>query len=65
MYELIARNHFHSVEFEEYYLERELAEQMFGIACKCCDCEYAILLHAGTGEVLMDYSGITHEITVF
>lgn len=65
MYTVIAENHVQTVKFEENYLEKSYAVQMFNVACKCVDCAYAMLLDACTGEVLADYSGVSHEVTIF
>ncbi len=62
MYELNARNHVDTVNFEEYYLESDYSLQMFKVACKCVDCKYAVLLNACTGEILLDYNGVTHTL---
>ena len=60
MFTLIAKNHFNTVEFEESYLEWELAEQMFNVARKCVDCKCAVLLNAATGEVILDWDAVKH-----
>ena len=62
MYTVFANNHFRTVEFEESYLEFNLALFAFNAAVKCADCENAILIDALTGEIIMawDYdNGLT------
>lgn len=62
MYTVIAHNHFRTVNFEESYLEFDLALFAFNTATKCADCENAILISALTGEIIMawDYDeGLT------
>ena len=62
MYTVNARNHFRTVEFEQSYLEFDLALFAFNAAVKCADCENAMLLDALTGEIIMawDYDkGLT------
>jgi hypothetical protein len=65
MFEVIARNHFHTVEFDEFYLEKEYAVQSFETARKCVDCEYAMLLDALTGEIIRDYDGVAHKTEIY
>lgn len=55
MYIVTATNFVNTVTFEEYYLERKLAFDMFNTATKCVDCEQAMIISATTGEVLAEY----------
>ena len=55
MYIVNAVNHFKTVEFEEYYLERAYAIQMFNTATKCVDCACVALISATTGEILAEW----------
>lgn len=62
MFEITARNHVNTVDFDEYYLDRELAITTFNTATKCVDCACAMLINALTGEVMREYDyykGIT------
>ena len=62
MFTVTAHNHFHIVNFEESYLEFDLALFAFNTAVKCADCENAMLIDALTGEIIMawDYDiGLT------
>lgn len=62
MYTVFANNHFHNVNFEQSFLEYKLAEMVFKTACKCEDCETAMIMNALTGELVAEYdyvNGIT------
>lgn len=53
MYTVTAHNHFKTINFEETYLEFDLALFAFNTAVECVDCENAMLMNALTGEIIM------------
>ena len=59
MFTLIATNYFGTVNFEESYLEWELAEFSFFTAIGCVDCKDAMIINATTGELLLEYADKT------
>lgn len=59
MFTLMATNYFGTVNFEERYLEWELAEFSFFTAIGCVDCKDAMIINATTGELLLEYADKT------
>lgn len=55
MFEVTATNHVRTVEFDEYYLENDMAILAFNTAMKCVDCSHALLMNALTGEIMREY----------
>ena len=56
MFTVTAHNHFRTVEFEQNYLDFDLALLAFNTATKCEDCAGAMLLDALTGEIVMAWN---------